>query len=197
MVTKLISLFVLLFCTINNVWALPFSGPYAGALIGSSDMNYTSGNQGLAGAAKDEQNRAWYVFAGYQFNRNFAINTGYLQFGEVKFEGINQVAGAKTDYSQKALEISGKLIYPLSSVATVYAKGGGAFVNLDRSPNSIAAVYNIPSSDKTKLKPIYGLGFTYEFYPGISGEVAWTEINGGDDIETSNFVGIGVNFAIG
>lgn len=177
--------------------AIPFSGPYAGMLIGASDMNYTSGNQGLGGASKNEQNRAWYLFAGLQFNRNFALHTGYLQFGEVKFEGINGVSGAKSDYSQKALEVAGKLIYPLSSVATVYAKGGGAFVNLDRTPNSLASVTSIPSSDKTTIKPVYGLGFTYEFYPGISGEVAWTEINGGDDIETSNFVGIGVNFAIG
>lgn len=177
--------------------AVPYSGPYAGVLIGASNMNYSSGNQGLNGASKDEQNRAWYIFAGMQFNRNFALQTGYMQFGEVKFEGINGVSGAKSDYSQKALEISGKLIYPLSSVATVYAKGGGAFVNLDRSPNSLASVANIPSSDKTKIKPIYGIGFTYEFYPGISGEVAWTEISGGNDIETSNFVGIGVNFAVG
>lgn len=174
--------------------ANPYSEPYVGILGGGSSMNYTSDNQNLNGASKDEQTLAWYLFAGYQFNQNFALHAGYLQFGNIKFEGINEISGANSEYSQKALEIAGKFIYPLSSVATVYAKGGGAFVNLDCSPNSLALTAS--SGDITKLRPTYGLGFTYMFYPGISGEVTWTEISGGSGIETSNFIGVGVNFAV-
>lgn len=176
--------------------ANPYSEPYVGILGGSSSMNYTSSNQSLNGASKDEQTLAWYLFAGFKFNQNFALHAGYLQFGNIKFEGVNEISGANSEYTQKALEIAGKFIYPLSSVSTVYAKGGGAFVNLERSPNSLALTTDVSSGDSTKLRPTYGLGFTYMFYPGISGEVNWTEISGGGGIETSNFMGVGVNFAV-
>lgn len=178
-------------------YAIPYSGSYLGILVGASDMNYTSANQGFDSASKNEQNGAFYAFAGIQLNRNFALHTGYLQFADVKFSGINGVSGATSDYSQKALEMAGKLIYPLSSVATVYVKGGAALVNLDRHPNSTANAYNIPSGDTTKMRPTYGMGFTYEFYPNLSGEVNWTEISGSKGTENSSFVGIGINLAVG
>ena len=197
MMVKKVVIGVLLAALMQVANATQRMGPYAGALIGTSDMGYSSSNQGLFGASKDRKSRAWYAFAGYKFNQNFAIQTGYMQFGDVSFEGIRGVPHAKSDYTQKALEITGKLIYPLSSVATFYAKGGAAFVNLDRSPNNVAAVMDIPHNDKTKIKPFYGLGVTYEFYPNLSGEVAWQQISGGNDIETSNFVGFGVQFAVG
>ena len=196
MLKKLVAGAALLLASQSSL-AISSSGAYIGFLLGTSDMNYTSGNQDLGGASKDEKNRTWYLFTGYQFNRNFAIHTGYMQFGDAEFEGIGGNSAAKSEYSQKALELTGKVIYPLSSVATVYAKGGMAFVNLDRSPNSVASVLSIPKGDKTKIKPMYGLGFTYEFYPNVAGEMAWMQISGGDDIETSTIIGFGLSIGVG
>jgi hypothetical protein len=193
---KKIILSCLLFSLAHVAYPIPYSGSYVGILVGSSDMNYTSDNQGLGGASKNEADGAFYGFAGMQFNRNFALQTGYLQFADVTFSGINGISGTKSDYSQKALELAGRFIYPLSSVATVYVKGGMALVNLDRQPNAVSATYTIPRGDKTKIQPIYGMGFTYEFYPNLSGEVNWTEISGSHEVENANFVGLGVNLAV-
>ncbi len=187
--------FTLWFCQGS---AIPYkSGAYAGALVGGVNTDYSASNQGMQSASKSDSDYAWNIFAGYNFNRNFAIHFGYIQFSDVKFTGIDSISEARSKYSQKALEFSGKLIYPLSTVASAYIKGGAAFVNLDRSPNTAAAIFDIPSSDQTKIQPIYGVGIAYELYPNFSIVGEASQISGGDSIETSTIVGVGIQLAIG
>ena len=198
---QVIKVFVLMVSALwfYQVSAMPYkSGAYLGGLVGSTSTDYSVSNQDLGSAKKSDSDYAWYIFAGYNLNRNFAVHLGYIQLSDVKFTGINSIADARSEYSQKALELSGKFIYPISSVASVYVKGGAVFINLDRSPNTAASILDIPSSDKTSIEPIYGVGVAYELYPNFSIIGEAMQISGGSNsIEASTIVGVGIQLAVG
>lgn len=174
------------------------NGVYVGASLGQTDMDYTVSNQNLSpGDRSDHSGLGWSVNGGYQFNPNFALQMDYFDFHDAEFKNIYGVNGAKAKYEQGAIDAVGKLMYPFGNGFNIFATGGLAYVNLDRSVNSTAKAAGISLSDKDALRPTYGLGAGYDFYPGWSVLVNWSQIPGGGSIEQSNYFGAGLAFHFG
>jgi len=170
-------------------------GIYVGANLAHTDLDYSVSNQHLSPGSRDgHSGLGWSAFLGYQMNRNFALQADYVQYHEADFKNIRGVSGAKADYQQDVGDIVGKLMFPFGNGFNIFATGGVAYVKLDRDTNDIAKANNIKLSDKDTVRPTYGLGLGYDFYPGWSAQVAWTQIPSGGGIEQSNFVGAGLTF---
>lgn len=145
------------------------NGIYVGGSIGRASTDYSAGNQNLSpGKTKDDSGLGWSGLLGYQMNRNFALQADFIQYNDSSIDNVKGINGADVDYEQDAGDIVGKLMFPFGNGFNIFATGGIAYVKLDRNANSTAKAFNIKSDDKDGVRPTYGLGLGYDFYPGWS-----------------------------
>lgn len=117
------------------------TGFYAGAGVGQSFVDE---------ADYDDEDTAFSVFGGYQFNRYFGLETGYVDFGELGPSG----AGRSLEVSSVYLTAVGTV--PFSENFSGYAKAGFQRWNLDTAIPGLA-------DDDSGSDPTYGLGLQYRF----------------------------------
>lgn len=170
-------------------------GLYVGAGLGESNTDYSPNNQHYNPTnSYDNSGFGWTGYLGYQMNSNFAIEGGYNDYHEAKFSGIYGVDGANSTLDQQTLSLTGKLILPVGNRVGLFVDAGMAYVDLDRSPNSTAKSLGIKSNTDDALRPTYGLGASFDFYPGWSAVAQWNYISGGNDIESSGLWTIGAAY---
>lgn len=170
------------------------NGFYIGGLLGHSSIDYTLSNQNFnPGKRTDHSGFAWNAQAGYQFNRNIALQGDFTDFHDANFKNMRGIPGTKANYTQKSGDIVGKLILPLGAFS-LSANAGLAYVALDRNANGTAKAYGMNPGDKDAVKLTYGLGAAYDISPNLSALVDWKQIPKGHDIQQSNFIGAGLNY---
>lgn len=136
----------------------PNEGPYLGAGLGYSTLdNNTLDRLDSAGANTDDSDTAYKLFAGYQFNPNFAIEASYLDFGDFEANAGSEKLEASADGFGFALV--GKL--PIQGGFSVHGKLGMVAWDgdLDYS-DSASGVSTSLGEDGTD--PYYGIGAEYE-----------------------------------
>lgn len=161
-------------------------------------------NNGLAGR----------VALGYQFNQNFAVEAGYLHLGsgKVDFEDptVNNVNTHDTiseKIKQRAVDLVGKGIIPISSNANVYAKFGVAYISTDikgtetingnpPQNHDLNDYYNIA---KHNWATEAAVGVSYNITPNLSVDTSWTHIQplGNKKPGNINFVAVGLGYNFG
>lgn len=124
------------------------SGKYVGLEVGRAE---------LGTAAKDATSVG--VFAGYRFNRNFAIEGAFHGLGNFDFD--NGAAGTVNKLSFAALGIM-----PLNDKFSLYGRAGIYAMNGDRAAPGSAFVGSAKSSGIA-----LGVGMTYAFTSAISGRL--------------------------
>lgn len=132
----------------------PDSGIYGGFGIGSTDND-------LPGAI-DSSDTGWKLFGGYQINRNFAVEGGYVDLGRVARPGAA--------FDSTALHVSGLAILPVNQQFSMFGKLGLARTETD--------VFGFGTRDNTD--PAYGLGLRFDLNRqfGIRGEWERFRIDG-------------------
>lgn len=116
-------------------------GFYAGAGIGQSFVD--EGNY-------DDEDTAFSVFGGYQLNKHFGLETGYVDFGKIEAEG----SGTALEGDSAYLTAVGKL--PISDKLLAYAKAGvHRWTTDDEMPSLMGK--NVDSG----TDPTYGVGAQY------------------------------------
>lgn len=137
-------------------------GFYAGAGVGQSFVD--EGNY-------DDEDTAFSVFGGYQFNRYFGLEGGYADFGKLEPRG----AGPELEANSVYLTAVGTL--PITDKFSAYAKAGFQRWDLDRAIPSV-----VGNSDDSGTDPTYGLGVQYRFtdHVALRGEYSRFEIEDTD-----------------
>ena len=132
----------------------PGAGFYGGFGLGSADHD-------VPGAA-DKEDTGWKLFGGYQFNRNVAIEGGYVDLGRAIFPG--------TSLESTALTLSAVGSLPMTDQFAFTGKLGIAWAETD--------VAGFGTRDSTD--PVYGLGLRYDFNKqfGVRGEWERFRLNG-------------------
>ncbi len=172
-------------------------GIYVGGTLGNSNIKASPSSQNLSPASYDNSGFAWNVFTGYQVNSNFALEVDYTDFAEVSYKNVKGISGANSNLDQQSLGIVGKLMFPLGAGFEIFAEGGMDYVNVERNPNSVAKANGVNSNSSNPIRPTYGVGADYTFYPGWSVLVEWNQISSGGGVETTNYVAGGLAFHFG
>jgi OmpA-OmpF porin, OOP family len=138
------------------------SGFYAGAGVGQSFVDE---------GAYDDEDTAFSVFGGYQFNRYFGVETGYADFGKIEPE----VAGPALEGDSAYLTAVGTL--PVSENFALYAKAGVHRWNVDTSLPGLTG-----NDDDSGTDPTYGIGAQYRFNERVAlrGEYSRFEVEDAD-----------------
>ncbi len=172
-------------------------GIYVGGTLGSSQVKASASEQHLSPAKTDDNGFAWGVFAGYELNANFAIELDYTDYANVDFKNVKGVSGANSSFDEQALALNGRLIFPIGAGFDIYAMGGLAYVIGERDPNSLAKSIGASTNTSHAVRPTYGVGADFNFYPGWSVLVDWNQVTSGGGIPTSNFLSGGLAYTFG
>jgi OOP family OmpA-OmpF porin len=146
------------------------SGWYIGGHVGMADVDQTG-----------DDDISVKILGGYQINRNFAAEVGYIDFGKTSSGGV--------DFKANALELVGVGILPLmDNKLGVYGKLG-----MFRGEAEASGPGGTAKNDSVEVT--YGIGVQYNFTPqlGLRGE--WQRYaDVGDGASDIDVLSVGVVF---
>ena len=161
------------------------AGWYAGLALGSSNVDLNASVVAVSGATStnfvsDQRDPGVKVFAGYRFNRHFALEGGYAWLGE--FQATTQVTAPSTGALNADIRVIGLFVdalalLPIGERFAAYAKLGvlGSEVRTFRATSGTATpapgVSTNASTDAANLS--YGLGAQYDFAKNVTLRVEW------------------------
>lgn len=136
----------------------PNEGLYLGAGIGGATLDSDSFDQlNDLGANTDDSDTAYKLFAGYQFNPNFALEGSYLDFGE--FDANLGPKSLEASAEGFGFSLVGKL--PIQNGFSLHAKAGliawDGDIDYRDSSTGLSASLGGDGTD-----PYYGLGAEYQ-----------------------------------
>ena len=138
----------------------PNEGPYLGIGLGHASLNNdTLDRLDDLGADTDDSDTGYKLFAGYQFNPNFAIEAGYVDFGEYSASAAIPGYSAKAEVSADGFTAAlvGKL--PIQNGFSVHGKLGLVAWDGDYKESDSNGWSYSESADGTD--PFYGVGAEY------------------------------------
>jgi OOP family OmpA-OmpF porin len=152
---------------------------YVGGAVGKTEVDYVE----FAGVTvTDDSDTSWKLFAGYNFNENFAVEFAYQDLGDNSFEYLNVPATA--DGEAYSLALLAKL--PMGEQAEAYAKLGYARVDAEVSAGGLT----LGADDSDVL---YGLGVSYSVTETVDLRLEWERMDFDDEIDTYS-LGVSYNF---
>ena len=173
-------------------------GTYLGAGIGASSLmttddypfDYTAGTQGEA--SRQRGGLGGRVFGGYNFNKYVGLEAGLAAYTPSKYSATVDASNSSLKYSLNAFDVVGKAYLPISdSGFNLYALAGGALVNSKTkfSDGGVPAAsgFSLPaagSHSTTKVRPVYGLGASYDF-SAVTTNLEFSHIQGLGDTDTN------------
>ncbi|WP_342219375.1 outer membrane beta-barrel protein [Rickettsiella endosymbiont of Miltochrista miniata] len=173
-----------------------------------ADFNFTANNAKDSNLANN--GLAGRIALGYQFNQNFAVETGYLYLGSKKVDGTIAKDHRNDTLSlhQNAIDLVGKGIVPMSTNVNLYGKVGVAYLTTDvegkiagtdSKPEVTADLNKNANLNKHKFAPEVALGVSYDITPNVSVDTSWTHIQplGSDKPGNIDFVAVGLGYNFG
>jgi len=161
------------------------TGWYVGLGVGQSkaDLDCTGTT------SCDDNDTAWNIFGGYQFNKHFGAELGYTNLGKPSLGDAISTATFKT----KGFEVLGVGTYPINQQFSVYGKLGFFRWDLDANDNVFGSI----SESGTDFT--HAIGVKYNFTKTIAGTLQWQRYKDvGDDNTTGqgdiDVIGVGVIF---
>ena len=164
------------------------SGWYAGVGVGGSkakdfpsaaevDAMLLADYGIVATSTADDTGTAWKLFAGYRFNKNFALEGGYADLGKATFDSIVTVPAAGTvslAWKAKAWSLAAVGILPVTDQFEVFGKVGAHRWDLDASV-AVAGGGGAAagSADDSGSSWLYGVGASYSFTKNMAVRAEW------------------------
>ena len=146
----------------------------------------------------DDKDKAWGIFGGYLFNKNFGVELGYADLGKASLGGTDPFLGTfTTTFEASGFELSGVGILPISDKFSVYGKLGLFMWDLDaKSTSSVLGSASL-SEDGTDLT--FAIGARFHFTKNLAVQLQWQRYKDiGDDATTGksdiDVLGLGVVF---
>lgn len=134
---------------------------------------------GVAGISSslDRDSLAVRLHAGYELNRNFAIEIGYVNLGEATYNATSTVpANGRGEASAKAAgaDVLARLIIPVTARLSPYLFAGGAYMQVRGSANgSVPGIAIVATRKVSDVVPVAGVGVEARLAPSISARLQW------------------------
>lgn len=134
-----------------NTYAADEMGGYVGGSFGKTTSDALDYLDAIAGVSVDDSDTGYKVFAGYNFNANFAVEGFYADLGEISAtDGVDKIS---VDVDSLGVALLGKL--PVGEKAEVFAKVGYQIWDAEMSENGT----KIADDDGSDV--MYGIGAAY------------------------------------
>jgi OOP family OmpA-OmpF porin len=128
----------------------------------------------------EQQDTAYKIFGGYQFNRNFAVELGYFNLGKFTYRSTAPLGTLNGTYEVEGLNVDLIGTLPLGERFSAFGRIGAQYANTRDSfsgTGSLTPLDRNPSKRDTNLK--VGLGLQYDITPSMQlrGEAERYRIN--------------------
>lgn len=143
------------------------AGFYAGGAFGQSKIKDACDGLG-AGISCDDTDSSWKIFGGYQFNKNFAAELGYVDLGKATASAPGVTANVKA----KGFEFLGVGTLPLSDGFSAYGKLGFFRWDADASI-AIPAFGALGTFSESGTDVTFGIGVKYDFTKNVAARLEW------------------------
>ncbi|EDP45886.1 outer membrane beta-barrel protein [Rickettsiella grylli] len=144
------------------------------------------------------------VAIGYQFNQNFALETGYFHSMKkhVTLVGKDKAETLISDnlgLRQHAIDLVAKSIFPVNTNLNLYGKLGVAYLTTDFDKDTFNGRPISNMIAKHKLAPEAAIGVSYDITPNVSIDSSWTHIQpiGKNRPGNIDFVALGLGYNFG
>jgi hypothetical protein len=138
------------------------TGFYLGASIGAATVQQSGSDPDLGDFEIDDDDFAWKIFGGYQFNSIFAIEGGYRDFGKP------ETSITKTDLN--GLDVFGLAGLPLGPIR-LFGKLGAVYWEGDTTISGVSV------SDDDGFEFGAGVGLDFELWKlAVRGEVEYFDV---------------------
>lgn len=166
-------------------WYIGLSGGESRSQAGGGDIGSALTSNGLVplSSSLDDTDTGWKIYLGNQINQNFAVEIGYIDFGEFGF-GATTAGGALSGTldSERGGFIDALGIIPLANNFSVFGKVGGYTVRTELKGSGAGG--SVSSSDRSSDWK-YGLGAGYDFNRNMGVRVEWERFNDVGDTSTT------------
>lgn len=143
-------------------------GAYVGFNAGRSNQKVNLYNEGTY---KDSAT-AYKLYGGYEFNRYFGVEGGYVNMGKTKFPFISSIGTPGiSDVKTNAFYVAATGIVPINEQFSVFGKLG-----MSRNSTKIRdVVASVVTSDykQTRTTPLIGIGAAYQFSKNLAAVVEY------------------------
>lgn len=154
------------------------TGWYAGVNVGQSSAKIDNANitgnllgSGFATTAisSDDSDTGYKLFAGYKFNRNFALEGGYFDLGRFGFTATTLPAGTLNgNIKLNGLNLDAVGILPINEKFSAFGRVGLNHAEAKDSFSGSGAVNVInPNPSKRDTNYKFGAGLQYDFNPAF------------------------------
>ena len=174
----------------NQYSAATELGWYAGANVGQTrskidDGKITSrllgGGFATSSISHDDSDTGYKLFAGYKFNRNFALEGGYFDLGRFGYSATTVPAGTLNgSIKLRGLNLDAVGILPINQKFSAFGRIGVNYAEAKDSFSGTGAVaVTNPNPSKREANLKLGLGLQYDFTRsvGVRAEVERYRIN--------------------
>jgi opacity protein-like surface antigen len=186
-------------------------GFYAGAQLGYGNTHINTSNlvtvhNGSSSIALPGLNKialAYRLSFGYQFNRSLAVEFGYRRFSNTDInagDGANYYASASSQ--ERAFDLVGKSILPLTNRLSIYGRWGIAYVKPNAHGYAVLKGSYTASTARysNTLEPTFGLGISYALKPNVPIDFSWNRIQktgANNHAPSSDYYALGVSYYFG
>jgi OmpA-OmpF porin, OOP family len=150
---------------------------YLGGHIGEATANDACDDfSGGSGVSCSDRDTSWKILAGYQINRHFAVEAGYVDFGAVEASGPGGTARLRSH----AFDLVGLGILPVGNRLSLYGKLGIYHATSDGKVRTVLLNADT-SDDATDLT--FGFGASFDLTPRFALRGEWqryTDVGGSD-----------------
>ena len=137
----------------------------------------------------DAKDSGYKLYGGYEFNRNFALETGYYDLGTFTSHSVTTGVGAGTidgEWDAWAIPIALVGTVPLGASFSLFGKVGGAFTSLDATARGTSTPKTFEFSEsESEFGTYLGVGAGVFFGQGWGIRVEWELFAGVGDDETT------------
>lgn len=132
----------------------------------------------------NDRNRAFKIFAGYKFNKNFAFEGGYFDLGRLGYTASTLPTGTETGYiSIKGWNLDAVGILPINEKFSTFARIGGSYGQAqDNFTSTGAVVVTTPNPSQNAYNFKAGLGAQYNFSESVGLRGEWERFRINDAI---------------
>jgi OmpA-OmpF porin, OOP family len=147
----------------------PEQGLYVGVGIGQAEYDACGSVAGFGGTC-DESDQSYKLFVGYDFNRNFAAEIGYVDLGGVRATGTVGAIAATVETDVNGFELVGVGKFPITQNFSLIGKLG--VLRWDADARVSGAGLTGGGSD-TGTDVTFGFGLRYTLTRSIGLQADW------------------------